>query len=112
MQRKKPIQVDAAGRKRILDGWRDSNMTMQSYAESVGVSLSTLPRWKREARGTAVESPQFLELQLPGRTDNRDRERWLEVRIADGCMARMGPVDGDAVDVFCGVVARLREMPC
>lgn len=112
MQRKKPIRADAVDRKRILDGWRDSNLSLQSYAESVGVALSTLHRWKRDVREGATQPPGFLELQVPGKTQTPDQEKWLELRLAGGLTARIGPLGDDAAKVFCSIVSRLGGVPC
>jgi transposase-like protein len=82
---------DPEARRRILDQWKRSDLSSHAFARRVGVSYSTLYKWRRElgARATFVEVvPRGAA--VPARPSRAGIDPAVEIALPTGVVVRVG----------------------
>jgi len=90
-RRRSPAEVD-----QILEDFKASHMTQRAFAESRGLSLSTLSFWMHKGRRVKPEAKETAPTVLPVAIGALGSSKEpFEIRLHDGLVVRV-PVDFDA----------------
>ena len=82
-------RVPLAQRKRLIDSYRTSGLTMAQFARREPINYSTFAGWVARSEETAVKRPiKFAQLPLPALRASDDLIDAVEVRLPDGIVLR------------------------
>lgn len=88
--------LPAAERRKLIEGYQASGLTMAQYARREGINYSTMAGWMHRERPRAAESKgaiAFARVQMPMVVPRpQPKSNDLEVRLPDGTLLRGGRV--------------------